>query len=180
MKFLIFNFVCFLAVIMLALDSAALSVVSDFLENNTLVVKKGESKLYGIRLQNPGNEETSFKITYDDQIAKIVDYQELYTVPPQANKPVYFNITTKKLKPGDHVMSYTVHELSGSGQGVPILLKISKNLNVRVDENEEKSSNGSYFPVLAILVIIALFVLYFIGKSIKNHFNKKSRRKTEN
>ena len=171
MRFLIFILVYTIIFIILGMNIAALSVVSDFLENNTLVVKEGESKLYGIRLQNPTGGETSFKLTYDEQIAKIVDYQEIYTVPPGANKPIYFNITTKNLKPGDHIMSYTVHELSGSGQGVPILLKISKNLKIKVDKNTENSSNSNYFPIL---VIIALFALYFIGKGIKNRLNKKS------
>ena len=172
MRMLIFGLVCVWLFAALSLNIAALSVVSDFLENNTLVIKGGESKIYGIRLQNPTDEEAHFKLTYDDQIAKIVDYQEVYAVSPQANKPIYFNITAKKLKPGDYVMSYTVHELSGSGQGVPILLKISKNLKIKVDKDADKTVNTNYFPILA---IIALFALYFVGKGIRNHLSKKSR-----
>ena len=180
MKFFMFSLVFILFFATAIFNAAALSVVSDFLENNTLVIKEGESKLYGIRLQNPTGEEASFKLTYDEQIAKVADYQEIYTLPPGANKPIYFNITAKNLKPGDHVMSYTVHELSGSGQGVPVLLKISKNLKIKVDKNAEKSLNANYSPVLVIIAIIALFVLYFIGKGIKNHLNKKSKHSKGN
>ena len=175
MKFLIFNFVCILTVVMLALDSAALSVVSDFLENNTLVIKEGESKLYGIRLQNPTDEEAHFKLTYDNQIAKIVDYQEVYAVSPQTNKPLYFNITTRSLKPGSYVMSYTVHELSGSGQGVPILLKINKDIKIKVDKNPEKSLNSNYLVYTA---IIALFLLsYIFRKRLKRVYLLKTQIK---
>ena len=169
-----------LIAITLSFNVNALAVVSDFLENDTLFLEDGTSKLYGIRLQNPSSEETQLKLTYDDTIAKIIDYEEIYTVPPKSSKAITFNITTpRKFNPGDtYVVSYTVHQLSGSGGGIPVLLKINKNFNVKIIRVPDKFYiNYSYIAYAAIAVALLSYVFWKIIMSysvkIRNKYFKK-------
>ncbi len=165
MKILIFAL--FIAV--LSLNAGALSVVSDYLVNDTLLIEEGSSKLYGARLQNPGSEEIYLQITYDNTTAKIIGYEEINAVPPQSSKPILFNVSAPpKAKPGKiYIISYTVHELSGSGQGVPILLKISKSLKVKIIKDPDKfyiDELKQFIPQAAILGVILFFLIMKFAK----------------
>lgn len=161
---------------MLSFNVNALSIASDFLENDTLFLMEGISKLYGIRLQNPASEQAYLQITYQSPIAKIVDYEETYTVPAKSSRSVFFNVSAPGSKPGDiYAVGYTVHQFSGSGQGVGIALKINKNFNVKIIENPDKpkvsepSSSNFNYKNIAYAAIILLIFIYIIKKNVLKH-----------
>ena len=80
MKGIIFLFLVFLTI---AINANAISVASDYLVNGTMELIAGDSKLYGIRLQNPSDESTGIKLDYDSTFMKAVDYKEVYALAPK-------------------------------------------------------------------------------------------------
>lgn len=161
---------------LLSFNANALAVASDYLEDNTLLVEDKGSKLYGIRLQNPDPGETQLQLTYDDSLSKVIDYEEVYTIPPKSAKSILFNVTApKKLRPGDtFTIGYTVHQLSGSGSGVPLLLKINKSFNVRIIKSPDKFYLEDYS--YAVYAIIALsFLLYIFRKNIAIYWRERGK-----
>lgn len=163
--------------VLLSFNAHALSVASDFLENDTLFLMEDMSKLYGIRLQNPASEHVYLQIAFDSPIAKIIDYEETYAIPAKSSRAVFFNVSALNLKPGDsYSVGYTVHQLSGSGSGVGLALKINKNFNVKITENPDKpkviepgvSSNFNYGnkAYMAYATIILLIFVYIIRKKV--------------
>ncbi|MBI2005646.1 MAG: hypothetical protein HYS80_02685, partial [Candidatus Aenigmarchaeota archaeon] len=80
MRGIIFLLLVFLTT---SLQAKAISVVSDYLVNDTLELIEGTSKIYSIRLQNPTDSETGMKLDYDDTFMKVIDYKEIYILPPK-------------------------------------------------------------------------------------------------
>jgi len=162
--------------ILFSFNVNALAVASDYLKDETLILVDDESKLYGIRLQNSGLEEIYLRLSYDDSIAKIIDYEEFYTVPPQSSYEILFNVSPpKKARPNEvYTVSYTVHELGGKGGSFPILLKISKTINVRIIKNPEKIYLEDYSYV-AYGVIALAFLLYVFRKKIMRFWKGKNK-----
>lgn len=153
-------------------DAKALGVVSDYLANDTMELVEGGSRLYEARIQNPGEEPLRVKLTYDPKFLKIIGFQDEYTIPPKSSMPVKFNITAENAEPGTYVVEYTVHQLSGAGAGLPLLLKVGKNFRLKIKENENAQlENGSarYGPLFGIAMVILLLI--FISRK-----NKKSKR----
>ena len=70
---------------LLSLNAKSLAVASDYLENNTLVLEEGKSAIYSIRLQNTESYEAAFKVDYDQQFMKVIDFKEQYIVPPKSS-----------------------------------------------------------------------------------------------
>ena len=178
MRVIIFTLLLAVAIIF-SFNVNALAVASDYLENNTLILLDGTSKLYGIRLQNPTSNEINIKVTYDSTIAKIVDYQEIYTIPPKTNQPIFFNISApSNSKPEDtYTISYTVHELSGSGSGVPILLKINRGFKVKIIKNPDKFYiSYDYVNYVVSAVIIAVIILVLLLYVFRRKRVKRSKR----
>ena len=174
----------FLFLVILSFNVNALAVASDYLKDKTMQLKDGTSTLYGIRIQNSGSEEASFQLTYDDSIAKVIDYKEIYTIPPSSKESILFNISVpKNLRPGDtFTVSYTIHQLEGGGSGVPILLKIGKNFKVEIIKNPDKFYIDElyvYYPqaiiVLIIISIIAIKIFWKKSKYGKIKVNKKRK-----
>ena len=166
--------------VIFSLNVNALSVVSDYLENDTLLLVDGTSKLYSIRLQNPSSEAINLQLTYDDTTAKVIDYEEIYTVPPKTNKAIFFNISTPPdSKPDDtYIVSYTVHQLSGSGPSLPILLKINKNFKLKITKDPNKFYISDYYPYIPNVVIILIIILFlFRKKFMKKGTSKKKTKK---
>lgn len=164
----------FLILILLSINVYSLGVASDFLEDDTLELIEGASKLYGIRLQNPSQQEITVKLTYDETFLEAIDYQEEYTIPPKTNLPVFFNVTAENVKPGQvHTVSYTVHELSGSGPGVPMLIKIAKNFKLKIIKDPNKFYIDDYYKYIPYAAVI-LLVVYFLLR--KDFLSKKSGR----
>ena len=162
----------------------ALAVASDFLENDTIVLIEGASRLYGIRIQNPSQQEIRVKLTYDEAILKVIDYQDEYIIPPETNYPVLFNVSTpKNAKPNQiYTVSYTIHQLAGSGSGLPILIKIAKNFKLKITKDPNKFYISDYYPYIPNVVIILIIIFVLFRKDwIRKKFMKKetSKKKTK-
>ena len=56
----------------------ALGIASDYLENNTMLLKKGESRLYGVRIQNLDLSADSGRFVLNSKVAEMIDYKEVY------------------------------------------------------------------------------------------------------
>lgn len=164
--------------VLLSFNVNAISVASDFLENDTLFLMEGTSKIYGIRLQNPASEQAYVQITYDSTIAKIIDYEETYVIPAKSSRSVSFNVSAPNSNPGDsYSVGYTVHQFAGSGQGVGIALKINKNFNVKIIENpdmpniKESDANGNfnYGSIIYAAITLLIFIYIIIRKGASKH-----------
>ena len=165
-------------IIALSLNAKALAVASDYLEDNTLTLMEGSSKIYSIRLQNPDSYEARFKVDYDKQFMKAIDFKEEYVLPPQSTTRIEFNVTSPKYDEKNNlfVVSYTVHQLSGGSGGTFFLTKISKNFKLKVeknpDENPSKFDVGydykSYvnYKYAAYAVVALAFMLYVFSKKL--------------
>lgn len=175
------SFILFIA--LFSPTAYALAVAADHLEGDILLLEDGKSKLYGIRLQNPGEEEIQLQLTYDNTKAEVLDYKEIYAIPPKTNYPVFFNISSKSFGPGDEfTIGYTVHQLSVSGPGVPLLFKINKNFKVRITKNPDKfyvDELKQFIPqaIVVLMIILAILVKKFgiegIIKKLKSMTKKK-------
>lgn len=167
----------------ISLQANALSIASDYLANNTLELIEGTSKIYGIRLQNPSEYEVGIKLDYDPTFMKVIDYKEVYYIPPKTTGySISFNISAPK-KPGLYQVSYTVGEVEPSASGgLPIRLKISRGFSLKVIENPNnlnvtKNPNRfhikySYFAYAAIVLLILLYII------MKKHAKKLMKNKT--
>ena len=165
-----------LLVALLSFNVNALAVATDYLENKTLFLEDGGSKLYGARLQNSASGETQVKLSYGEDIAKVIDYEEIYTIPGKDTKSILFNITApKNSKPGDtFTFGFTINQVSGSGSGVPILLKINKNFKVQIIRNPDKIYLEDYSYVAYIVIGLAL-LLYVFRKNIVSLWKGRNR-----
>ena len=159
-----------LFIILLSINVSSFGVVSDFLEDDTIELIEGTSILYKIRLQNPTQADIRLKLTYDKTFIKVIDYQEEYTVRPKENLPILFNVTAGNAKQGKvFTVTYTVHQLAGSGSGVPILIKIAKGFKLKIIKDPHKfyiSNLHVYAPqAIIVLLIISFLVFKKIGKN---------------
>lgn len=153
----------------------ALSVVSDYLANDTLELISGNSKIYSIRLQNPTDGEVGIKLDYDSAFMRVTDYKELYVLPPKTTGyRIEFNVTAPK-EPGLHRVGYTVSEVESGGEGLAIRLKINKNFNLKVTEKPNKFHLNFNYVIYAAMIIV--FLIYvFRKKRIEKRSKRKSRR----
>ena len=164
--------------ILLSLNAKALAVASDYLDDNTLALVEGTSKIYSIRLQNPDSFESRVKIDYDGQYMKAMDFKEEYVLPPKSSTRIEFNVTAPKYNKNNNefVISYTVHQLSGtSGGGIPFLTKINKNFKLRVARDPSKFYLD--YDYAAFAAIILTFLLYVFWTRQNNKRKKYKFRK---
>src|SRR3989344_909772 len=122
-------------------NAEAIAVASDYLEDNTLTLIEGTSKIYRIQLQNPDSFEIKYKVDYDDQFMKAIDFKEEYILPPKSSISIEFNVTAPKYDTKNNIfaVSYTVHQLTGGdGGGIPFLTKINKNFKLKVARDPNK------------------------------------------
>lgn len=151
--------------------SLALGVASDFLEQNTLTLTEGMSKIYGIRLQNNGPNEVKAKVFYDNRFMNAIDFKDEYIIPPNSKVEILFNITAPKYDKDIefHSVGYTLHQLSAtSGEGVPLLSNINKNFKLKVLQDETKI-DINYWKLVYIFII--LVIIFMIFKKRKNKPN---------
>ncbi len=161
----------------------SLGVVSDYLEGNTLEITEGQSKIFSIRLQNPTESEIAIVLNYDKAFMKAVDYKEVYVLPAKTSGyRVLFNVTAPG-KPGMYAISYTVGEVEPSGGGgLPLRLKISKNLNLKVVEDPNKPkvsrSKDDFMAILLMMAMIAgILIVFLYRKSRRRHAKRYTNRK---
>jgi hypothetical protein len=152
----------------------AISVSSDYLVNDTMVLIESTSKIYKIVLQNPTNYEIGMKLDYEKTFIKVIDYKEVYILPPKEMYTVQFNVTAPE-EIGVYTIGYTVSEVEPGGfGGVPIRLKINRNFKLNVVKNPDKFYiNNDY---VAYAVIILIFLLYIIKKK---YAKKRTRQKNK-
>jgi len=148
--------------VLMSLNVNALSVASDFLEGGILEVTEGTSKIYGIRLQNTESFETHIKVTYEIEFVNILDYQEEYTVLPKSAVEVKFNVTAPNYNKNNNEfsISYTVHQLTGSGGGLGFLPKINKNFKMRVIKDPNTFRINYYYIAYGIILLAIVFFIY--------------------
>lgn len=177
-------------IIALSLNAKALAVASDYLEDNTLTLMEGSSRIYSIRLQNPDPYEARFKVDYDNKFMKTMDFKEEYVLPPKSTARIEFNVTAPKYDEKDNlfVVSYTVHQLSG---GTFFLTKISKNFKLKVEKNLNASknqdkpyvdyNNGFHvnYGYAAYAIAVLAFLLYIFRKKLTKKKHKKIFTKIE-
>ena len=161
---------------LLSFNANALAVVSDYLEDDTLLLEDKGSKLYGVRLQNPDEEEIQVQLTYNTDIAKVIDYEEAYTIPQKSSIAIRFNISApKKSRLGDvYTMGYTVHQLAGSGQGVPLLLKINNGINVKIVKDPDKFYLENY-PYAGYIIVALALLSYIFRKNIADYWKERNK-----
>ena len=176
MKAIIFILLALMLLSLVSLKASAISFASDHLENDTLVLISGGSKIYGIRLQNPTDSPVSVKIEYDKSLMKVIDYKDIYDLgPKETGYSISFNVTAPK-KPGIYNAGYTVMEVeSSAGGGLPIRLKINRNFKLNVIEDPNKFNIKSEYVVYAVIALA--FALYlFRKKQLGKRTKSKSRR----
>jgi len=156
--------VLFLSLLLLvsALNAEALAVASDYLENKTLMLREGTSTIYSIRLQNPYSYESKFKVDYDKDFMKAIDFKEEYILPSESSIRIEFNVTAPKYNKDNNLftISYTVHELTGPPSGGMFLTKINQNFKLKVVEDPNKWHINYFYLVYAIILLaIIVFLL---------------------
>jgi len=173
--------VLILFILILALNVKALAVASDYLENNTLVLTEGTSAIYSIRLQNTDTYEVRYKVDYDQQFMKAVDYKEEYIVAPKSSQRIEFNLTAPRYDMNNNVfvIGYTVHQLTGAaGGGIPFLTKINRNFKLKVAK-KPSPLNVDYYQLgyLIILLVIAFVLLRKISSKVSKEMPTKKKNK---
>lgn len=168
---------------LLSLNAKALAVASDYLENNMLVLEEGASTIYSIRLQNTESYEAAYKVDYDKNFLKPIEYKEQYIVEPKSSYRIEFNVTAPAYDHKDQnnnllTLGYTVHQLTGqSGGGIPFLTKINKNFKLKVIKNPNKL----YINYLSVgyIAVLLLLTFFLLKKCLfnKNISKKKKQQK---
>jgi|SRR3989344_7046837 len=174
-----------LALVIISIEVHAISVASDYLVNGTLELIEGTSKIYSIRLQNPNDNEAGVKLDYDATFLKVIDYKEVYILPPKTTGySVLLNVTAPK-KPGMYTIGYTVSEVEpGASGGLPIRLKINKSFKLRVIEEPDNGDNRMQdtnklqldYSNLAYIAILLIIILFLFRIFIKKKHTKKNRK----
>ena len=157
MKGIIFLLLAFALVIM---QANSLSFVSDSLTNNTMELIDGTSRLYGIRLQNPSDNEIGVKLDYDTEFMKVIDYKDVYVLQPkETGYGILFNVTAPK-KTGSYTLGYTVSEVEpGGGSGLALRVKINRSFTLKIIENPKKIHINYLLVAYVILLIIAMIAI---------------------
>ena len=169
--------------VILAANSFALGIASDFLVNNTMELEKGESKLYGVRIQNPQLDVKRVVFGFQSDIAKVVDYKEVYEFSEEQRViPILINITAPKNahRGQEFTVGYYIEPVEVPGQGLSIKTRIDKGFTVRIKEQRWFSFAYSYsyiHLIIAIYILIAILIAFFLLRKPKKKVKSKSRRK---
>ena len=156
-----------------SLEVYSVGISSPYLENNTFKLIKGQSAIYSINLQNTEDIDVEVKISYDSNIAKIIDYKEVYTLPAgKLDTQISFNITApEKARIGDiYTVSYSMKPLSmGGGGTLPIAMGIAKHFNVEIakDPNSADAPVLWHYAAFAGVFVILIMLFSFMRKKPK-------------
>jgi hypothetical protein len=134
------NIIIFLILLILVSYTAlAIGVAQEYLKDNMLTMKSGVSRIFTITLQNSDNFSLNVKVELQSTIAHIINYQEIYTIPPKYyDSYVRINITIPiGAKIGDrYPIDYYVQPLVLSdGAMIPVNLRINKHITVIVTDD---------------------------------------------
>lgn len=162
-------------------EARAIGVSTPVLTDSTIEVAEGSGPaFFTITLQNVEENDAPVRITYgsDTDIAKIIDYKEVYVLPAKSlDTKVTFNITLPESARINDVyeIRYTVAPMSAqSGGMLSVVAGISKSLKVRVSRNPDKFYLGLYLQETGKMwVVILLIVIAYAAHSI--HKRKKGK-----
>lgn len=120
----------------------ALGVAQEYLEDNTLYLKPGTSRLFTVTLQNEDDEEVKIKFVVASEIITIINPEEYYTIPAKFyDTRIRLNIFVPQDAKIDTVypINYYVQPMANSDGGmIPLNLRINKQFFVKViDETQE-------------------------------------------
>jgi hypothetical protein len=118
----------------------SLGVAQDFLQDDTMYLQPGASRLLKITLQNEESQEVLVTLNFESEIARIIDMQQIYTIPPTFyDKRFYMNISIPLDTPYNtsYSIGYSVQPLlNKSGAMIPLNIRLNKHFNVIVvDKN---------------------------------------------
>ncbi len=129
-----------LAIILLLIPAVqGLGIASDYLPNDELYLKPGQSVIYGVRLQNGQNETIKVAFNVEGSVAKLIKPQEYYELPGKSyNTRLYINIS---IPPGTAIGSkypivYYTYPYGGTGSLVGINARVTRTFTVHVGEKE--------------------------------------------
>ncbi len=180
---LLFFLIILSSAIILISNTSALGIASDFLGNNTMELKKGESRLYGVRLQNPKLDFKKARFVLQSDFAKVIDYQEIYEFSEEQKIiSILINVTAPKNahKGQEFIVSYYVEPVEVSGQGLTIKPTIEKAFKVKILEKRWFSFVYSYSYIHLIIFIygiLILLVVYLLRKKPKAKLKLKRKRR---
>ena len=166
--------------LVLALNANALSVASDYLENDRLTLIEGTSKIYSIRLQNPDSFESTIRIDYDKDYMQAIDFKEEFTLPPKSSIRIEFNVIAPEYDKNKNLLpiSYTVHQISGAGgSGASFLGKINKNFQLEVIRNPDRVYLDRNYIIIGIIIgaIVLALLLYILRKNIMSFWKSPDK-----
>jgi hypothetical protein len=145
----------------------AVGIVTDYLNDNTLNLVDGSSTTFKILLQNVDSEELKVRVGIDSDIAQIIDYKDVYTLPPGvSNTPVLFNITSpKNAKVVEiYTVSYHMEPQSAGGGTVAIGMRMNKDFKVRIIKDPNKLYPEDYFARAILIAVIIILVVVGLKK----------------
>ena len=147
----------------LSLNAKAIAIASDYLESNTMELIEGDSRIYGIRIQNPDPADSRAKVTYDMEFAKAIEFQEEYIIPAGSSVAIQFNITAPKYNKKDNLFSigFTAHQLTHApGAGTQFLTSIHKKIKLQVVKSPDRLHVDYLSVAYGIILIVVIFFLY--------------------
>ena len=161
--------------------AGALGISGPFLEDNTLEVQDGKATTMQLVLQNTNDEPvlTLFSMSSDSDIARVIDPQPSYLLPPKSiSTVIVLNITAPPNAKIGNIFNvkYSFGPVEPSAGGtIAFVPGISRSFKVKIVRGPDKFYFGYYLKEkglmwLVILLILAGYVAYGIYK-------KKRKRK---
>jgi hypothetical protein len=131
----------------------AIGVAQEYLKDNILQMAPGTTRIFTITLQNSDNSSLNVKLSLNSKIASIIQYQEIYTIPPMFyDLYIRLNITVPAdAKIGEiYPVDYFVQPLVlADGAMIPINLRINKHFSV-LAANQSQEEQQSPTPTIEI------------------------------
>jgi len=151
MKKLFIILAFFVSIMLFSVGVYAIGVAQEYLNDNTLYLAPGTSRLFTITLQNGDSDDIKVRIVLDSEIATITDALEIYTIPAKFyDMFIRLNITVPKDANigAIYPISYYVQPITeADGSMIPINLRINKHFNVKVvDENQQTEQKAPPRP----------------------------------
>ena len=151
-----------LAALCLSMQVMAMGIASDFLEQDTMRLAPGETRLYGIRLQNPEPKDVWVRAGVESEIAQLVNPQERYLLKAGS----YANALSIEVRaPEDaagtrFIVGYWMQPESEGGN-VPIAVRIERSFTVQIGESlqEPAPAREHGFPFLFATLGVTLAAL---------------------
>lgn len=149
----------------------ALGIASDYFKDNTISIIKGESKTYGIRLQNPSTHEVKVALDFDREFLDARNYQQEYAIQPMSSKSIIFDVKVPKgKKPGAYNADYKISQIGPS----EIALQLGNSLKIEVqkDPKEEIRKRNIILLISSAALIMLLAALLLLKRKKKELYGR--------